>query len=92
MGGQAHQKAAKLYTLESGGEIHLKAKGRIVLDAGAGITFLGQGGSSYIDVTAAGIVIQGPMVCLNCGLPTPASAFPPCPNCPSNLATSCRAA
>ncbi|MGJ5820705.1 type VI secretion system tip protein TssI/VgrG [Paludibaculum fermentans] len=82
VGGQAHQKAALLYTLESGGEIHLKAKGRIVLDAGAGITFLGQGGSSYIDVTAAGIVIQGPMVYLNCGLPNAGMGIPSLPELP----------
>lgn len=82
VGGQAHQKADKLYTLESGGEIHLKAKGRIVLDAGAGITFLGQGGSSYIDVTPAGIVIQGPMVYLNCGMPNAGLGIPSMPELP----------
>ena len=55
-----------------GGEIHLKAGSRIVLEAGAGITFLGAGG--FIDVTSAGIVIQGNMVWINSGMSHGAAA------------------
>jgi type VI secretion system secreted protein VgrG len=76
IGGDCQTQVGGNCHIEAGGEIHLKAGGRIVLEA-ASISFLlsGQsGGSSFVDVTAGGVRIQGPMVWINCGLPAPGPA------------------
>ncbi len=70
-----HQKVSGSVLLEAGGDIHLKAGGRIVLEAAKGITFLGFSGNSFIDVTNAGVAIQGNMVQINCGLGIPLGAL-----------------
>ena len=70
-----NEKAGGTFILQAGGDIHLKAGGRIVLESAEGITFLGAGGSSFIDCTQAGILIQGPKVQINCGLPLPEGAL-----------------
>jgi type VI secretion system secreted protein VgrG len=80
-----NEKAGGNFILQAGGDIHLKAGGRIVLEAAGGITFIGAGGS-FIDCTQSGIVIQGPKVQINCGLPAPQgaqSANPTPPNLPN---------
>ena len=86
-----NEKAGGTFLLQAGGDIHLKAGGRIVLEAAGGITFISAGGNSFIDCTDAGIVIQGPRVQVNCGLPVPeraqsaAPAPPDLPKLPDTL-------
>jgi type VI secretion system secreted protein VgrG len=82
-----NEKAGGNFILQAGGDIHLKAGGRIVLEAADGITFIGAGGDSFIDCTESGIVIQGPKVQINCGLPPPqgAQSANPTPPIPPKL-------
>lgn len=82
IGNDSHTKAGGDCRIEAGGEIHLKAGGRIVLEAGSVSFLLSGGGSSFIDVTAAGIAIQAPMVWINCGMATPAAAQAAAPQTP----------
>src|ERR1022692_1147891 len=77
-----NEKAGGTFLLQAGGDIHLKAGGRIVLEAAQGITFLSAEGASFIDCTDAGIVIQGPKVQINCGLPLPKGATSATPTPP----------
>ncbi|MCW5980953.1 MAG: type VI secretion system tip protein VgrG [Bryobacteraceae bacterium] len=83
IGGEYHVKVNGDCFIETAGNLYLKAGGRIILDAGGGVSFLGNG--SFIDVNASGIVIEGPMVWINCGKGQPASARtanPQTPNLP----------
>jgi type VI secretion system secreted protein VgrG len=74
VGGSLQEKVSGNIVLEAAGEIHIKAGGRIVFESGAGVTFLSSGGGSFVDVTGAGVVAQGPQIWLNCGITSPAGA------------------
>ena len=50
--------------ITAGGDIHLKAGGRIVLESGQGMSFLGVGGTSFIDVVPRASLFKG----TQCGL------------------------
>jgi len=82
VGGNVQEKVGGKLLLEAAGEIHIKAGGRIVLESGAGVTFLGSGGSSFIDVTSAGIVAQGPAIWINSAQGVPEGALSSKPSDP----------
>ncbi len=78
-----NEKAGGTFILQAGGDIHLKAGGRIVLEAANGVTFISAQGVSFIDCTDAGVLIQGPKVQINCGLPLPPGALSATPIAPT---------
>jgi type VI secretion system secreted protein VgrG len=78
-----NERAAGNFILQAGGDIHLKAGGRIVLEAAQGVTFLASGATNFIDVTQAGIIIQGTTTWVNCGLPAPGGALDSQPQPPA---------
>jgi type VI secretion system secreted protein VgrG len=81
-GGDSAIKTGMNYAVEAGGEIHLKAA-KIVLEAKMGVSVIGTSGS-FVDVGAAGVVIQGPTTFINCGMPAPMSGQGARPDQPKN--------
>ncbi|MEX2138952.1 MAG: type VI secretion system tip protein VgrG [Pirellulales bacterium] len=64
IGGDHHEKTGKLYALEAGQEIHLKAGTKIIIEAPQ-VCMKGAGG--FVDVGLGGVTIQGTMVKINSG-------------------------
>jgi type VI secretion system secreted protein VgrG len=65
VGGDQQEKVGKNHALDAGQEIHLKAGMKVVIEAGAQLTLKGPGG--FIDISPAGVAIQGTMVLINSG-------------------------
>ena len=65
VGGDQQEKVGSKHALEAGQEIHLKAGMKVVIEAGTQLTIKGPGG--FVDISPAGVTIQGTMVLINSG-------------------------
>jgi type VI secretion system secreted protein VgrG len=65
VGGDQQNKVGQNAALEAGMEIHIKAGMKLILEAGMQATLKGPGG--FVDVSPAGVTIQGTMVLINSG-------------------------
>lgn len=65
VGGNQQNKVGQNAALEAGMEIHIKAGMKLILEAGMQATLKGPGG--FVDVSPAGVTIQGTMVLINSG-------------------------
>jgi len=59
------EKVGLKHALNSGQEIHLKAGMKVIIEAGMQISLVGPGG--FVDISPAGVTIQGVMVKINSG-------------------------
>ncbi len=59
------EKIGMNYALDAGAIIHIKAGMTAVIEAGAQLTLIA--GGSFVDISAAGVAIQGTMVLINSG-------------------------
>jgi type VI secretion system secreted protein VgrG len=65
VGGQRLEKVGELHALDAGQEIHLKAGVKVVIEADAQLSL--KVGGNFIDISPAGVAIQGTMVLINSG-------------------------
>lgn len=65
VGGDQQEKIGGSHLAEAVQEIHLKAGMKVVIEAGVQLTLQGPGG--FVDISPAGVVIQGLMVLINSG-------------------------
>jgi type VI secretion system secreted protein VgrG len=65
VGSKRQEKIGTVDTVEAGLEIHLKAGMKVIIEAGAQISLVGPGG--FVDISPAGVTIQGTMVLINSG-------------------------
>lgn len=65
VGGDQQEKVKNGHLLEAGTEIHLKSGATLVIEAQAQLTL--KVGGNFIDISPAGIAIQGTMVMINSG-------------------------
>jgi type VI secretion system secreted protein VgrG len=63
--GDQLEKISRRYALETGTEIHLKAGIKVVVEAGTQISL--KVGGNFVDISPAGVTIQGTMVLINSG-------------------------
>jgi type VI secretion system secreted protein VgrG len=63
VGGQRLEKVKEVHALDAGQEIHLKSEENVVIEAGAKLTL--KVGGNFIDISPAGVAIQGEMVLIN---------------------------
>jgi type VI secretion system secreted protein VgrG len=71
IGGSRNEKIEAKHALDAGEEIHLKSGMKIVIEADAQLSL--KVGSNFIDISPAGVAIQGKMVLINSPGGTPAS-------------------
>lgn len=62
---ESHHKAGMKYAVEGGQEVHIKAGMNCVVEAGMSLTLKGPGG--FINISPAGVAIQGNLVLINSG-------------------------
>ena len=65
VGGDQQEKVGSNHALEAGQAIHLKAGTTLVIEAGAQLSL--KVGGNFIDISPAGVAIQGTMVMINSG-------------------------
>jgi type VI secretion system secreted protein VgrG len=65
VGGDQQESVGMKHALDAGMEIHLKAGMKVVMEAGVQLTIKAAGG--FIDISPAGVTIQGLMVLINSG-------------------------
>jgi type VI secretion system secreted protein VgrG len=65
VGGKTDEKIGTIWAVESGQEIHLKAGMKVIIESGVQISLKGPGG--FVDISPAGVTIQGAMVLINSG-------------------------
>jgi len=65
VGCDQQEKVGMKHALDAGMEIHLKSGMKVVIEAGVQLTLKGPGG--FIDISPAGVAIQGTMVLINSG-------------------------
>jgi type VI secretion system secreted protein VgrG len=65
VGGDQQEKIGQNYAVDAGKEIHLKAGMKIIIEAGVQVSV--KVGGNFIDISPAGIAIQGTMVRINSG-------------------------
>ena len=65
VGTSNEQKSGTKFAHEAGTEIHLKAGVNVVIEGGVQVTLKGPGG--FVDISPAGVTIQGIMVLINSG-------------------------
>jgi type VI secretion system secreted protein VgrG len=63
--GDCDAKVGLKFALESGEEIHIKGGMKVVIEAGMQLSLIGPGG--FVDISPAGVTIQGTMVLINSG-------------------------
>jgi type VI secretion system secreted protein VgrG len=59
------EKAGQKYAMDAGMEVHLKAGMKVVIEAGTQVTM--KVGGNFVDISPAGVTIQGTMVLINSG-------------------------
>jgi type VI secretion system secreted protein VgrG len=65
VGGDIQEKATGKIALDSVQEVHIKAGMKVVIEAGVQLSLKAAG--SFVDISAAGVAIQGAMVLINSG-------------------------
>lgn len=65
VGSNLQEKVSQNYALDSGMEVHIKAGMKAVIEAGVQLTL--KVGGNFVDISPAGVTIQGTMVLINSG-------------------------
>jgi type VI secretion system secreted protein VgrG len=65
VGGNQQEKIGQNHAVDAGQEIHLKAGMKVIIEAGVQLSLKGPGG--FVDISPAGVTIQGTMVLINSG-------------------------
>ena len=63
--GKRQEKAGTSYALDAGQEIHLKGGSKVIIEAAAQVSL--KVGGNFVDISPAGVAIQGAMVLINSG-------------------------